>query len=136
MIAKTLIENAVRRKGEDRVRTVTLKDGTKKWYKNGKLHRDDGPAVTSPNGSEWWYRNGQSHRDGGPACTFYGTSYWYHNNVLHRIGGPAVEDKDGPVKYYFVNGRKFTEEEYYMYVDQETGDVLIPPGKRLTHDQS
>jgi len=48
-------------------------DGTKEWYRNGKLHREDGPAIE--------YN--------------YGTKYWYRNGKLHREDGPAIEDSDG-----------------------------------------
>jgi hypothetical protein len=34
-------------------------DGTKYWYKHGKLHRADGPATEWVDGfKEWWY-NGE-----------------------------------------------------------------------------
>ena len=33
--------------------------GTRFWYLNGKLHREDGPAVERPNGTRFWYRNGE-----------------------------------------------------------------------------
>ena len=30
-------------------------DGTKKWFRNGKLHREDGPAIEYSYGyKEWW----------------------------------------------------------------------------------
>jgi len=42
--------------------------GTKKWRNsNGKLHREDGPAVEYTDGSRLWYINGQLHRIDGPA---------------------------------------------------------------------
>ena len=28
------------------------------WFKNGRLHRDDGPAVTHISGERVWYREG------------------------------------------------------------------------------
>jgi len=28
------------------------------WFKNGRLHRDDGPAVTHTSGERVWYREG------------------------------------------------------------------------------
>ena len=34
-------------------------NGTKYWYLNGKLHREDGPAIESANGSKSWYLNGK-----------------------------------------------------------------------------
>jgi 5-methylcytosine-specific restriction endonuclease McrA len=37
---------------------VIKKDGTKKWFRNGTLHRPDGPAVEFPNGDVEFYLNG------------------------------------------------------------------------------
>ena len=34
-------------------------DGTKIWYLNGKLHREDGPAVECADGNKYWYLNGE-----------------------------------------------------------------------------
>jgi hypothetical protein len=34
--------------------------GTRRWYLNGKIHREDGPAVEWADGSrQWWYRGEQ-----------------------------------------------------------------------------
>lgn len=38
---------------------VEYADGSKEWYQNGKLHREDGPAVEYANGGKEWYRNGE-----------------------------------------------------------------------------
>jgi hypothetical protein len=62
--------------------------GDKFWHLNGKLHREDGPAV------EW--------ADGYTA--------WYLNDKLHREDGPAVEYGSG--KYWYLNGESLTEEEH------------------------
>ena len=32
-------------------------DGTKHWYLNGNLHREDGPAIEYANGTKYWYLN-------------------------------------------------------------------------------
>ena len=34
-------------------------DGTKRWYLNGKRHREDGPAIEWIDGYKAWYLNGQ-----------------------------------------------------------------------------
>ena len=34
-------------------------DGTKRWYLNGKRHREDGPAIEWPNGYKFWYLDGK-----------------------------------------------------------------------------
>jgi len=37
----------------------TYPNGTKHWYLNGRLHREDGPAVEYANGDKCWYLNGK-----------------------------------------------------------------------------
>jgi len=64
-------------------------DGTKKWYLNGKLHREDGPAIEYASGTKEWWLNGN----------------------LHREDGPAIEWANG-VKEWYVNGKEFIEEEF------------------------
>ena len=34
-------------------------DGNKHWFLNGKLHREDGPAVEYADGTKEWYLNGK-----------------------------------------------------------------------------
>jgi hypothetical protein len=64
-------------------------DGDKHWYLNGKLHREDGPAVERSNGFKYWYLNGKPHRE----------------------DGPAREWADGS-KAWYLNGKNLTEEEF------------------------
>ena len=48
--------------------TVKVKDdGTRFWYLNGNLHREDGPAVEWADGGYEWWLNGEPHRVDGPA---------------------------------------------------------------------
>lgn len=35
--------------------------GTKYWYKEGKLHRVNGPAIENPTGDKYWYIEGKSY---------------------------------------------------------------------------
>ena len=38
----------------------TREDGAQAWYLDGKLHREDGPAVIYPNGhQEFWVKGRQ-----------------------------------------------------------------------------
>lgn len=38
-------------------------DGTKRWYSDGKLHRDnDRPAVEWADGSMYWYKDGAMYK--------------------------------------------------------------------------
>ena len=37
---------------------VEYTNGDKEWFRNGKLHREDGPAKEYANGDKSWYLNG------------------------------------------------------------------------------
>ena len=64
--------------------------GCKYWFLNGKLHREDEPAIEYADGEKWWYLNGK----------------------LHRENGPAVEySNDG--KYWYLNGKHYSESAYW-----------------------
>lgn len=45
-------------------------DGGVEWFRNGVLHRENGPAVVAPDGSTYWYADGKLHRDDGPAIEY------------------------------------------------------------------
>lgn len=54
-----------------------------------KLHRvdesghQDGPAMYSQDMTQIWYREGKQHRENGPACTWYnGVRHYYLDGVL------------------------------------------------------
>jgi hypothetical protein len=53
--------------------------GTKRWFDaNGKLHRDDGPALERTSGAKSWWQHGKIHRDDGPAVERAdGDNWWY-----------------------------------------------------------
>ena len=60
-------------------------DGTKKWFLNGKCHREDGPAIERANGDKLWFLNGSFHREDGPACGYAdGTKKWFLNGLFHH----------------------------------------------------
>ena len=72
--------------------------GNQQWFKDGKLHREGGPACVFANGDTEWYKDGQRHRDDGPASMYAkgnkgidmdGSAGWYHRGVMHRDIGPA-----------------------------------------------
>ena len=63
-------------------------DGTKRWYNNDLLHRDnDLPAIIFPNGTQHWCINGE----------------------LHRLYKPAIIYADVRQEW-FINGNNITEE--------------------------
>lgn len=75
-------------------------DGSKYWYKNSRLHREDGPAVEWATGCKSWYVNGQLHREDGPA--------------LERIPG-------------YMPGKKILEENEYWLFDVKIPKEMFTP---------
>lgn len=66
-------------------------NGTKIWYKNGKIHRLGKPAVEEANGDKYWYKNGNKHRDNDqPAVEIFGKKEWWIHGKLIRIQGVNV----------------------------------------------
>ena len=75
--------------------------GAQEWYQHGVLHRDGGPAITESNGAKEWYQHGELHREDGPAKTRPGGGqWWYQHDKLHRDDGPAVIESDGTEEWY------------------------------------
>ena len=74
-------------------------DGVKQWYLNGKLHREDGPAIEYPTGTKYWFLNGKYHREDGPAIEYAnGEKRWYLNHrpvtweqVYRQANNPEIE---------------------------------------------
>ena len=106
-----------------------FKNGSKCWYLNGKLHREDGPAIESDNGSKSWWINGELHREDGPAIeNANGTKCWYLNGELHREDGPAIEWDNGS-KFWFLNGEEFSKKKWKK-ITKKTHNIIID-GKEI-----
>ena len=87
---------------------VIIRHGVTSWYKNGKLHREDGPAMydADERGAKRWYFNGLAHRVDGPAIIFGDRSeLWCLNGLNHREDAPARSSSDG-VEHWIFNGKK------------------------------
>lgn len=74
--------------------------GNKKWFLDGRLHREDGPAAEWTDGTKAWYLNGQCHREDGPAAEWAdGDAAWWLNgnhytfNEWCAIMGISPEEK-------------------------------------------
>jgi len=93
--------------------TVRVYDyGDKEWFLNGKLHREDGPAIEYANGDKLWLLNGEYHRVDGPAVEYAdGHKTWWLNGERHRVDGPAIEYVNGD-KSWYLNGEKLTESQF------------------------
>jgi hypothetical protein len=105
-------------------------DGTKKWYLNGKLHREDGPACEYSNGDKEWCLNGELHREDGPAVELgNGNKTWWLNGKRHREEGPAIEYPNG-YKEWYLNGDLLTEKEHQDQTQTCTNKVIEIDGKQ------
>jgi antitoxin component YwqK of YwqJK toxin-antitoxin module len=91
-------------------RSIEYLGNVERWYRHGKYHRDDEPAVIKyKNGQvieEHWYRDGKQHRDDGPAAIYYKNGqvieeHWYSDDKLHR--------DDGPARIRYENGERIRE---------------------------
>ena len=57
-------------------------NGTKEWYLEGNLHREDGPAVEYADGTKEWCLEGKRHRVDGPAIEYpNGNKHWWLNGI-------------------------------------------------------
>ena len=62
-------------------------NGDKFWWLNGKLHREDGPALESANGDKHWCLNGLLHREDGPAveCANGSKEWWLNDEEADQL---------------------------------------------------
>lgn len=76
--------------------------GRKAHYKDGLLHREDGPALIYPSGDVYFYQNGELHRDGKPCSVMAdGSRVWcLYGKPYREDGGPVVITKEG-VKFWY-----------------------------------
>lgn len=72
---------------------------TELWFQEGRLHREDGPAVVEQGviEGEHYFRHGLYHREDGPAFVRHyldggdpPISIWFRQGHLHREDGPAL----------------------------------------------
>jgi hypothetical protein len=71
--------------------------GNDRYYLDGRLHREDGPAIEFSNGDKHWYINDLFHREDGPAIEYpNGDKFWY-------IGGQEIHCKDNEEFLRIVN---------------------------------
>jgi hypothetical protein len=86
--------------------------GNKHYYCNGRLHRNNGPALEiHPYDYKdlfirEWYLHGKRHRLNGPAIERSdGYKAWYQNGKIHRDNGPAIECPDSGSKEWLQYGK-------------------------------
>jgi len=99
--------------------------GEKRWFLNGKLHREDGPAVEYPNGTKFWFLNDLLHREDGPTVEYEnGTKEWWLNGKLHRTDGPAMEWPNGE-KDWYLKGKEVSWREVFKMAKTQEQQVRI-----------
>ncbi|WP_038456961.1 hypothetical protein [Paraburkholderia xenovorans] len=57
--------------------------GVERWFRDGLLHRDDGPAKIFPDGSKCWYSHGKPHREDGAAFEVYRHGELIEEHYVH-----------------------------------------------------
>jgi hypothetical protein len=77
--------------------------GNQQWFKDNKLHREDGPAVIWSDGGKEWFINGFRHRE----------------------DGPAVISKDGFKRWWLVYECMTKEEWWEMLSDEWKVNALF-----------
>ena len=95
------------------------------YFKDGKRHREDGPAIEYSNGNKEWLIDGKYHReDGRPAIEYDdgGTKLWYKDGKQHRENGPAVEYANGN-KEWWINGKQHREDDRSA-IEHANGDRM------------
>ena len=77
-----------------------------------------------PSGTRSWYLDGKLHREDGPACEFAnGYRAWYLDGKLHRADGPAYEYADCS-REWRLDGKEVSEEEHRRLTSGNNADVL------------
>jgi hypothetical protein len=58
-------------------------DGTSIYITDGRLHREDGPALETSDGTSYYFINGALHRDNGPAICSADPKlcHWYKHGM-------------------------------------------------------
>jgi hypothetical protein len=58
-------------------------DGTNIYICDGRLHREDGPALQTSDGTSYYFIDGVLHRDNGPAISSADPQHchWYRHGV-------------------------------------------------------
>ncbi|MDP2696414.1 MAG: hypothetical protein Q8O87_04190 [bacterium] len=117
-------------------------NGEKRWYKNGKRHREDGPAIEYADGTKSWYINDNSLTEeefnlqmrSKPIRTEHGNRVeWRLDGERHRDDGPAVEWSNG-TKSWYINGKCHREDG--PAVEGFAGDKWwYLNGKRLSEEK-
>jgi len=74
---------------------LVVDDGVQRWYKDDKLHKEDGPAVVWADGTQEWWREGKLHREDGPAVVRAdGRQRWFREGKFIESPKPPRGGRD------------------------------------------
>lgn len=82
---------------------ATYPSGTKKYFKDGKLHREDGPAIE-------WSTGGES---------------WYVNGLKHRNDGPSFKNTNDTIRHWHMDGKVVSPQDVFEELTDEKKDEAI-----------
>lgn len=84
--------------------------------------------VKTARGSVMYYDcEGRLHREDGPAVIWsFNTREWWLNGKRHREDGPAIEYSDGRREWY-LNDQWVNERDHAQLAKQPTGNTDVQP---------
>lgn len=75
------------------------------YYINGKIHRENGPAIEWSDGSKYWYIEGNLHRDKKPAviqmnglCEWWENGNFVYKKIIHPTSVQELIDNENQVE--------------------------------------
>jgi hypothetical protein len=83
-------------------------DGSRGWFKNGKFHREDGPAYERADEIKEWWIKGKRHREDGPAIECNGKAEF----IFGKTYPSGYVFKRGR-RLYFLNDQIYSVDEYF-----------------------
>jgi len=85
---------------------AVVKNDLQIWFKHGVMHRDGKePSWINGKNDKRWSKEGRYHREDGPAIIYAnGTCRYYQDGELHREDGPAIINNNNNESSFFITG--------------------------------
>lgn len=121
---------------------IIYQNGTMEWYRNGKIHRENDPAIVikdkDGNEVEWfWVQDGKEHRIDGPSHIYDNRLYnnenriytedWCKYNKRHRDDNPAVIIMENGVitqEIWYRNDKIYRKDGPALTVRDNDGNIV------------
>jgi hypothetical protein len=90
---------------------IIMANGTKFWYKDGEMHRDNDEPSFIDGTTKMWHKDGILYRDNDlPAFISSAWTLWYKNGVIHRDNNKpaAINSKE---KRWYINGKELNKKQ-------------------------